>query len=143
MGTTEQCIDVAVPLTTAYNHWTQFEDFPEFMEGVELIERLDETHLRWKMRLAGVAHEFDAEIVEQRPDACVAWCATTGATHAGTVTLQRVDDATTRVFVAIEEDFDAPPGFLARRVAADLERFKAAIAARDARLHGDGRAPAP
>jgi uncharacterized membrane protein len=130
MGTTEQGIDVAVPLTAAYDHWTRFEDFPEFMEGVEEIRRIDEMHLHWTMLLAGVRREFDAEIVEQRPHARVAWRSVAGPTHAGSVTLEPLDAEKTRVVLAIEEDLDGVPGFLARRVAADLERCKSAIEAR-------------
>jgi uncharacterized membrane protein len=73
MATTiEQSIDVEIPVRTAYDQWTQFEEFPEFMDGVEHVNQLDDTHLRWKAEIAGVSHEWEAEITVQRPDDRVA-----------------------------------------------------------------------
>lgn len=67
MSTIEHSIDVEVPVRTAYNQWTQFEEFPRFMEGVEEVRQLDDTHLRWRTKIAGREKEFEAEITEQRP----------------------------------------------------------------------------
>jgi uncharacterized membrane protein len=139
MSTIEQSIDVAVPVRTAYNQWTQFEDFPRFMEGVEEVRQLDDTHLRWRTKVGGREQEFDAEITEQRPDERIAWNATRGADQAGVVTFHRVDDAQTRIMLqleaepegAVEKAGDAL-GVLKRRVKGDLERFKEMIEARGA-----------
>ena len=95
--TIEQTIDVNVPVRTAYNQWTQFEEFPEFMQGVEYVNQIDDTHLRWKAEIGGTAHEWDAEITEQRPDERVAWKTTTGKGHSGVVTFHRLGEDETRV----------------------------------------------
>jgi uncharacterized membrane protein len=137
MSTIEQSIDVAVPVRTAYNQWTQFEDFPRFMEGVEEVRQIDDTHLHWRTRVGGREKEFDAEISEQRPDERIAWTATQGAEQAGVVTFHRVDDAHTRIMLqleaepegAVEKAGDAL-GVLKRRVKGDLERFKQMIESR-------------
>ena len=137
MSNVEQSIDVEVPVSTAYNQWTQFEEFPRFMSGVESIRQIDDTHLHWKTKIAGVEREFDAEITEQHPDHRVAWRATGETKHAGVVTFHRLDDAKTRVMVqldseptdAVEKVGDAL-GFLKRQVKGDLERFKELIEAR-------------
>jgi uncharacterized membrane protein len=139
MSTIEQSIDVAVPVRTAYNQWTQFEDFPRFMEGVEEVRQLDDTHLRWRTKVGGREQEFDAEITEQRPDERIAWNATRGADQAGVVTFHRVDDAQTRIMLQLEAEPDGAVekagdalGVLKRRVKGDLERFKEMIEARGA-----------
>ena len=137
MSTIEQSIDVAVPVRTAYNQWTQFEDFPRFMEGVEEVRQIDDTHLHWRTRVGAREKEFDAEISEQRPDERIAWTATQGAEQAGVVTFHRVDDAHTRIMLqleaepegAVEKAGDAL-GVLKRRVKGDLERFKQMIESR-------------
>ena len=86
MSTIEQSIDVDVDVTTAYNQWTQFEEFPRFMEGVEEVRQLDDRRLHWKAKIAGVEREWDAEVTEQHPDERVAWKSTSGQTNAGVVT---------------------------------------------------------
>jgi uncharacterized membrane protein len=137
MSTIEQSIDVAVPVRTAYNQWTQFEDFPRFMEGVEDVRQVDDTHLHWRTKVGGREKEFDAEITEQRPDERIAWTATQGAEQAGVVTFHRMDDAHTRIMLqleaepegAVEKAGDAL-GVLKRRVKGDLERFKTMIESR-------------
>jgi uncharacterized membrane protein len=143
MSTIEQSIDVAVPVRTAYNQWTQFEEFPRFMEGVEEVRQLDDTHLHWRTKVGGREKEFDAEITEQRPDERIAWNATRGADQAGVVTFHRVDDSRTRIMLqleaepegAVEKAGDAL-GVLKRRVKADLERFKEMIESRGAETGG-------
>jgi uncharacterized membrane protein len=131
----QQSIDVEVPVRTAYNQWTQFESFPEFMSGVESITQVDDTHLHWVTNIAGVEREFDAEITEQHPDERVAWASTGGeAEHAGVVTFHRLDDARSRVMVQIDWQ---PSGIVEKvgsavnvdehRVKDDLERFKSFI----------------
>ena len=108
MSTIEESIEVKVPVTTAYNQWTQFEDFPQFMEGVEEVRQLDDTHLHWEAEIAGKTKEWDAEITEQRPDERVAWANTDGARNAGVVTFHRIYDDTTGVMVQMDVD---PEGF--------------------------------
>jgi uncharacterized membrane protein len=137
MSTIEQSIEVAVPVRTAYNQWTQFEEFPRFMEGVEEVRQLDDTHLHWRTKVGGREQEFDTQITEQRPDERIAWTATQGADQAGVVTFHRVDDGRTKVMLQLEaepegvvEKVGDAAGVLKRRVKGDLERFKELIEAR-------------
>jgi uncharacterized membrane protein len=124
-------MDVHVPVDRAYNQWTQFESFPEFMGGVEEVRQLDDTHLHWVTKIGGVRREFDAEITEQHPDERVAWKSTDGTTHAGVVTFHRLDQENTRVTVQLDwepegavEKAGAAVGIDERQVRADLGRFK-------------------
>jgi uncharacterized membrane protein len=136
-ATVEQTIEVQVPIETAYNQWTQFEEFPQFMEGVEKVKQLDDRRLHWVAEFGGERHEWDAEIVEQNPEERVAWRNIDGKDNAGVVTFHKIDDAVTRI--AVQMDF-APEGLKEklggtigvpnRRVKADLERFKQFIEAR-------------
>jgi uncharacterized membrane protein len=135
--TIEQSIDVNVPVRTAYNQWTQFEEFPEFMQGVEYVNQIDATHLRWKADIAGTSHEWEAEITEQRPDDRVAWKTTGGKGHSGVVTFHRLGEDQTRVMVqmdwqpeGIKESAGSALGFDDRRVKGDLARFKELIESR-------------
>ncbi len=137
MSTVEESIDVHVPVRTAYNQWTQFEEFPRFMEGVEEIRQIDDTHVHWRTKIAGVEREFDTEITEQHPDDRVAWRATQGTQHAGVVTFHHIDDGTTRVMLQMDtepegivEQAGDKLGVLKRRVKGDLGRFKEMIESR-------------
>ncbi len=137
MSLIEQSVEVNVPLSTAYNQWTQFEEFPRFMEGVKEVRQLDPTHLHWVAEIGGQTAEWDAEITEQRPDERVAWKNVDGKHNAGVVTFHRLDDDHTRMMVQF--DF-MPEGLIEklgdaiaapdRRVAADLQRFKEMIESR-------------
>ncbi len=134
MPTYEHSIDVNVPVRVAYNQWTQFEDFPQFMEGVEEIKQINDTKLHWRAEIANVTEEWDAEITEQIPDERIAWTSTTGATNAGVVTFHRLDDNKTRVMLQIEydpegfvENVGAALGVVEARMSSDLERFKTFI----------------
>jgi uncharacterized membrane protein len=139
MSTITETVDVDVPVTTAYNQWTQFESFPQFMEGVEQIRQLDDTHLHWVTKVAGATREFDATITEQHPDERVAWRSDSGPNHAGVITFHRLNDSTTRVTAQMDLD---PEGFaenvadklglLDRRVKNDMLRFKEFIEHRGA-----------
>jgi len=138
-----QSIDVKVPVSSAYNQWTQFEDFPRFMEGVKSVDQIDDTHLRWVAEVAGKDETWDAEITEQHPDERVAWNATSGAENAGVVTFHRIDDETTRVTLQLDadpegvvENVGTALGFLDRRVKGDLERFKEFIEGRGSETGG-------
>jgi uncharacterized membrane protein len=131
MASVTESVDVNVPVSTAYNQWTQFESFPLFMGGVERIDQLDDTHLHWVTSIGGTTREFDAEITEQRPDERVAWRSTDGATNAGVVTFHRLDDTHSRVTAQIEwqpeglvEKVGAVAGVDDRQVRSDLARFK-------------------
>src|SRR3954447_22447026 len=137
MSTIEQSIEVAVPVQTAYNQWTQFEEFPAFMEGVEEVRQMDERRLHWVAEFGGTRHEWDAEISEQRPDERVAWRNTNGKDNAGVVTFHRIDDERSRVMVQIDwvpegvkEKLGDALGISDRRVKGDLERFKHLIESR-------------
>lgn len=129
-GVTEH-VDVAVPIRTAYDQWTQFEEFPHFMEGVQEVRQVTDTMTHWTVDIAGVTREFDAEITEQLPDERVAWRSTDGARQAGVVTFHRLDEGHTRVTLQLEFD---PQGvveqvgdklhLVSHRAKGDLERFK-------------------
>jgi uncharacterized membrane protein len=139
MSTIEESIVVDVPIDTAYNQWTQFESFPRFMEGVESVTQLDDTHVHWVAEVGGKRREWDAEITEQRPDERVAWRSTDGAPNGGAVTFHRLSDDQTKVMVQIDyepegavESVGDALGMVKRRTKGDLERFKAFIEARGA-----------
>jgi uncharacterized membrane protein len=124
-------VDVDVPVRTAYNQWTQFEEFPRFMDGVHEIHQLDPTHTHWKTEIGGIKREFDAEITEQLPDERVAWKSTEGEKQAGVVTFHRLDDTHTRVTVQMDYDpqglvekAGSALGAVSHRVKGDLHRFK-------------------
>ena len=131
MASVQESIEVDVPVRSAYNQWTQFEEFPRFMEGVEEVKQLDDTHLRWRADVGGKKKEWTAEITEQRPDERVAWKNTEGADNAGVITFHRIGEGKAKVTAQI----DAEPeglvetagdliGMLDRRVKGDLQRFK-------------------
>jgi uncharacterized membrane protein len=129
--TIQESIDVEVPVRTAYDQWTQFEEFPRFMEGVVDVRQIDDTHTHWVVEGAGTRREFDAEITEQTPDQRIAWNSTDGPDHAGVVTFHRLGDGQTRVMVqmdgepeGIAEKAADAAGLTKRRVKGNLERFK-------------------
>ncbi|HEX8626565.1 MAG TPA: SRPBCC family protein [Catenuloplanes sp.] len=137
MGSVTESIDVAVPVRTAYNQWTQFEEFPRFMEGVTEIRQLSDTMTHWKTKIAGVEREFDAQITEQLPDERVAWTATSGTKQAGVVTFHRLDETHTRVTAqmdiepeGIAEQAGDKLGVIDRKVKGDMKRFKEFIESR-------------
>ncbi len=137
MANIEKSIDVNVPVRAAYNQWTQFEEFPQFMEGVQEVKQIDDTHMHWRANIAGMDEEWDAVVTEQEPDMRVAWTNTTGARNAGVVTFHRIDEQKTRVMLQIDyepegvvENVGSALGFVSRRVEGDLERFKKFIEAR-------------
>ena len=132
----EKSILVNVPVGTAYNQWTQFEDFPQFMGGVKSVTQLDDDRLEWVAEIAGVRRQWTARILEQVPDQKVAWAATEGATNAGAVTFEDVGGGQTSVHLSLEYE---PEGLLEnvgdklniveKQAEADLDRFKAFIEA--------------
>ena len=134
MSRVEQSIEVDVPVRTAYNQWTQFEEFPTFMEGVESITQLDDTHLRWVAEIGGKTQEWKAEITEQHPDERIAWHAVDGKSNAGVVTFHRLEDQRCKIMVQMDfepegvvEKVGSALGADERRVKGDLERFKEMI----------------
>ncbi|MFE3370060.1 SRPBCC family protein [Streptomyces sp. NPDC059173] len=140
MSQVEESIEVSVPVSAAYNQWTQFESFPQFMEGVEHIEQRTQTLTHWKTKIAGVEREFDAEITEQIPDERVAWTSVGGeARQAGVVTFHYIDDSTTKVMLQLDHDPEGLAetvgdqlGFVKRQATGDLKRFKQFIESRGA-----------
>ncbi|MFD8295036.1 SRPBCC family protein [Streptomyces bauhiniae] len=147
MSQVEESIEVRVPVTDAYDQWTQFEDFPQFMDGVERIEQLTRTLTHWKTNIAGVEREFDAEITEQIPDERVAWTSVGGeARQAGVVTFHRIDDDTTKVMLQLDyapetltEKVGDKLGFVKRQATGDLKRFKEFIEKRGGIATGEWR----
>jgi len=130
----EESIEADVPIRTAYDQWTQFEEFPRFMEGIEEIRQLDDTHLHWVAKIGGIRREWDAEISEQRPDERVAWTSTDGAENSGVVTFHRISDDRTRVTVQLGfaprgpiEAIGQAMGAVRQRTRGDLQRFKTFI----------------
>ncbi|MDT4984305.1 MAG: hypothetical protein QOF95_1795 [Pseudonocardiales bacterium] len=139
MTSVTESVDVDVDISTAYNQWTQFESFPEFMNGVESIRQVDDTRTHWRTSIGGVGREFDTEITEQHPDERVAWKSTDGTSHAGVVTFHRLGDNQTRVTAQIDwqpdsvvEKVGAALGVDDRQVESDLRRFKTFIEKRGA-----------
>lgn len=137
MASITNTIDVKVPVAVAYNQFTQFEEFPLFMNGVVEVKQLDDKRLHWKAEIAGKTEEWDAEITHQTADTRIAWQATSGAKNAGLVTFDKVDEATTRVTLQLEyepkglvENIGSALGVVSARVSGDLERFKSFIEAR-------------
>jgi uncharacterized membrane protein len=137
MPTIEQSIELDVPVSTAYNQWTQFEEFPSFMHGVKEVRQLDDTHLHWVAEIGGQREEWDAEITEQRPDERIAWKATGGKSNAGVVTFHRLDDQHSQITLQLEwesegfiEKLGSAIGQDDRQVKDDLERFKKLVESR-------------
>jgi uncharacterized membrane protein len=131
MTTYRESIDIDLPIRTVYNQWTQFEQFPKFMEGVHEVRQLDDTRLEWVAEIAGQKREWEAKIVEQEPDRRIAWMSVGGATNSGVVEFESIPDDRTRVTLQIEfepddtmEKIGDTLNFVERRVQGDLERFK-------------------
>ncbi|MVA74968.1 cyclase [Auraticoccus sp. F435] len=140
MSQVQESVDVEVPVRVAYDQWTQFESFPEFMDGVESITQISETRNHWVTKVGGVQREFETEITEQHPDERVAWTSVGGdVKQAGVVTFHRLSDTSCRVTVQIDwepqgvtEKIGAAVGVDDRQVKADTKRFKAFIESRGA-----------
>ncbi|MFI2380256.1 SRPBCC family protein [Streptomyces sp. NPDC018964] len=132
MSTVKETVEVEVPVRTAYNQWTQFEEFPNFMEGVEEITQLDDRHNHWTTKIGGVRREFDTEIVDQLPDERITWRTTSGdVQQKGMVRFQRMDDSHTRVELVMDVEPSGVAekaadmlGTIDRRVKGDMRRFK-------------------
>jgi uncharacterized membrane protein len=132
-----EAVEVDVPVRVAYDQWTQFEEFPAFMDAVEKVEQLDDTTLRWTAEVAGVTKTWKAKITEQEPDQRIAWTSTEGARNAGVVTFHRLDDRKTRLTLQLDVEPEGPVesvgdtlGFVQRQAKGDLKRFKDFIESR-------------
>jgi uncharacterized membrane protein len=131
MSIIEKSVEVNVPARTAYNQWTQFVEFPRFMDGVLEVRQLDDKMTRWRTNIGGIEKEFDAEITEQIPDKRIAWRSRSGASNAGVVTFHSLNDQSARIMVQMDYE---PEGIIeksgdllgvaSRRVESDLKRFK-------------------
>jgi uncharacterized membrane protein len=137
MSSVTKSIDVNVPVTTAYNQWTQFESFPQFMDGVKEVRQLDDQRLRWHAEIGGKEQEWDARITEQIPDNRIAWTSTSGDMNAGAVDFHHISDDQTRITLTLDydpkgflESVGDALGFMDRRVQSDLRRFKEFIESR-------------
>lgn len=130
-------IDVDVPVRVAYDQWTQFEDFPLFMDHITEVKQLDDSHVHFSAKILGISKEWDAEITEQTPDQRIAWVATDGTLNSGVVTFHPLDDQTTRVVLQMEMDPQGAiehladkGGFMKDRARQDLKDFKEFIETR-------------
>lgn len=140
MARIQQSIEIGVPVQVAYNQLTQFEDYPQFMQDVETVQQLDDTHLHWTTRMSNRSVEWDAEIVEQEPDRCIAWRNVSGPTNAGKVEVQPLGDETARVTLTLEAEPERVPGSMdgygetemAQRLQQDLARIKQYLESRGA-----------
>ena len=140
MSNVTESVDVNVPIAVAYDQWTQFESFPEFMEGVESVTQLDDTRNQWRVEVGGATREFETRITEQQPEERIAWTTVGGEVQqAGVVTFHKIDDTTTRVTIQMDwdpqgltEKAGAALGVDDRRVKGDAERFKEFIESRGA-----------
>jgi uncharacterized membrane protein len=137
MSNATESIEVDVPVSTAYNQWTQFEDFPKFMAGVLEVRQLDDTHLHWRAEIAGKEEQWDAEITQQIPDRVIAWRSTSGAPNKGAVTFRPISDSRTRIELRIDyqprdaiEKLGDALGAVDMRASGNLQRFKDFLEAR-------------
>jgi uncharacterized membrane protein len=135
----DESIEVNVPVSAAYNQWTQFEDFPLFMEGVDHVHQKDDTRLHWVATVAGKTNEWDAKILEQHPDKQISWISEDGKKTRGTVTFEPVGESKTRIRLSmsyqaegLKEALGSAAGLDQRRVRGDLDRFKELIESRGA-----------
>ncbi len=131
MSTIERSIEVDLPVRTVYDQWTQFEEFPRFMEGVQAVDQVDDRRLHWVAEIAGQQREWDAEITEQRPDERIAWRSTAGVPNGGVVTFHRLGDEKTKIMLQLEYEPKGAVertgdllGVIERRAAGDLQRFR-------------------
>jgi uncharacterized membrane protein len=131
LSSVTESIEVDVPVSTAYNQWTQFEDFPKFMAGVLEVRQLDDTHLHWRAEIAGKEEQWDSEITQQVPDKLIAWRSTSGVRNDGTVTFRKISDSRTAVEFrshyqprGLIENIGDALGVVSMRAKGNLQRFK-------------------
>ncbi|PWF43117.1 SRPBCC family protein [Massilia glaciei] len=133
----EESIEVNVPVSTAYNQWTQFEEYPRFMDSVKEIKQIDDRHLHWRADVAGKEKEWDVEITEQIPDKRIAWRSTSGVANGGVVTFHKISDSTTRVMLQMDyepenmlEQVGDAFGAVRMEARGNLQRFKEMLESR-------------
>jgi len=140
MAKIQDSIEVQVPVQQAYNQWTQFEDFPKFMEGIQSVQQLDDTHVHWVAEIRGETREWTTEITEQQPDERVAWKTIDGEVkNDGVVSFEQIARDQTRVNVQMDVEGESTAenvagdllGVVKSQVRGDLERFKQLIENRD------------
>jgi len=143
MSTLQKSIDVNAPVNSVYNQWTQFEEFPAFMEGVKEVRQLDDSHLHWCAEIAGKDVEWDAEITEQIPDQRIAWRSLGGSQNAGVVSFHKLNDGSTRVMLQMDYDPEGmmenagdAVGLISHRIENDLECFKDFLESRGSETGG-------
>ncbi|HET7354659.1 MAG TPA: SRPBCC family protein [Gaiellaceae bacterium] len=143
MPKVEQSIEIKVPVRAAYDQWTRFEEFPNFMNGVEEVRQLDDTHLHWVAEIGGTREEWDAEITEQHPDERIAWKAIGGKNNAGVVTFHGLDDHRCEIMLRLDwesegmiEKLGSAIGQDDRQVKSDLQRFKEFVESRGSETDG-------
>ncbi|WP_460844082.1 SRPBCC family protein [Noviherbaspirillum agri] len=136
-STIEESIEVDVPISTAYNQWTQFEDFPKFMDSVHEVHQLDDKRLHWKASVAGKEKEWDAEITEQLPDERIAWRSLGGVRNGGVVTFHKIAENKTRIMLqmdydpqSVDEKIGDALGFVKMQTKSNLSRFKQLVESR-------------
>jgi uncharacterized membrane protein len=136
----QDSIDVQVPVEQAYNQWTQFEEFPKFMEGIQSVQQLDDTHVHWVAEIRGETREWTTEITDQQPDKQVAWKTIDGEVkNDGVVSFEQIAEGQTRVNVQMDVEGESTAenvagdllGIVKGQVHGDLERFKQLIENRD------------
>lgn len=137
MSIYEEAVEIEVPASTAYNQWTQFQEFPQFMEGVESVTQMDDQTLKWVAEIGGQRREWIADITEQKPDERIAWVARDGVKNAGVVTFHKLTEDKSRVSLQMEfepeglmENAANLLGLVKMRVKGDLKRFKEFIESR-------------
>ena len=131
MERVQKTVEVDAPLRAVYNQWTQFEEFPRFMEGVEEVKQLDDTRLHWVAKVGGKRAEWDAKIISQEPDRRISWESDDGKQTRGTVTFEELGATRTRIRLAMSyvpegvlEQAGSAIGLDTRRIRGDLQRFK-------------------
>ena len=137
ISTIDESIEVAVPVSTAYNQWTQFEEFPLFMEGVDDVQQRDDTRLHWVATIGGHTAEWDAKILEQHPDKQISWISEDGKKTRGTVSFESLGESKTLIRLSMSyqaegalEQLGSAAGLDTKRVSGDLKRFKELIESR-------------
>ena len=143
MSMTAKSIEIDLPVSTVYNQWTQFEEFPKFMEGVKSVTQLDDKRLHWAAEIAGTRKEWDAEIVDQEPERIISWKALSGTVNAGIVRFESLGATSTQVTLdlavepdGLKEKIGDKLGFVSKQVEGDLKRFKDFIESRGAETGG-------
>ena len=132
--------DVAVPVDRAYQAWTKFDQFPQFMHRVLSVEQNGRDKISWQEKIWFSKRQWKGQITERRKNDRIVWKTTSGMAHKGIVSFHKLDDNLTRVMVDIEfepsgmvEKMASGLRFVKRAVQSDLARFKAFVEMDDAK----------